>query len=199
MKPLNQVRYKIYTRTGDKGTSALYTGQRFPKTSIYFNVLGTVDELNSNIGHSIAYLNQDKIPKIRIDQLKEIQNNLFDIGAHVATPREKGVDENKLKETAFSLTHTTTLEKWIDEMTAELTPLKGFILPSGGLSATSVHTSRSVCRRCERLMTELYNQGKIDQSVLKYMNRLSDYLFTLARYSAMNTGNKEDIWVKSNI
>ncbi len=191
------VRFKIYTKTGDKGTTALYTGQRLPKTAFYFHALGTVDELNSNIGHAIAHCKQEKIPEAQIKQMKEIQSRLFDIGAHVATPRDSSTESKKLKSTEFSDKHIENLESWIDDMTAKLPPLKGFVLPSGGMAATSVHVSRSVCRRCERLMTKLYEEGKIDPAVYQYMNRLSDYLFTLARFAAKTTGNVEEEWQKS--
>ena len=193
------MRHKIYTRTGDKGTTALFTGQRLSKTSEHFHALGTIDELNSHIGFAIAYCKFDKIPEKQIIQLKEIQSRLFDLGAHVATPRESATDTQKLNKTTFSLKHTDNLEKWIDEMTAQLRPLTTFVLPSGGLSAGAIHISRSICRRCERTMTPLLNEGKIDSSAYQYMNRLSDYLFTLARYAAKETGNVEEDWKKSNI
>ena len=198
-KPLCFAPFSIYTKTGDKATTSLYTGDRLPKTAIYFQVIGTVDELNSNVGHAVAHCQEEKVPRIQIQQLQDIQNRLFDIGSHVATPRGPDTDERKLKETKFSEEHTRRLEKWIDEMTKELPLLTGFILPSGGLAATSLHISRSVCRRCERLMAELFIQGKVDPAVYQYMNRLSDYFFTVARYSAMKTKNQEYLWEKSNI
>ncbi len=191
-------RSKIYTRTGDQGTTALYTGERLTKSALTFHALGTVDELNSNIGHAIAHCQESHIAEKYIDQLKQIQSCLFDIGAHVATPRTSG-DEEKMSQTRFSPQHTDDLEKWIDEITTQLEPLRTFVLPSGGVAATALHLSRSVCRRCERVLTELLQDKKIDPAVYKFVNRLSDYLFTLARYAAKKTGNVEEKWQKSNI
>eukprot|EP00826_Nyctotherus_ovalis_P001508 TRINITY_DN10240_c0_g1_i4.p1 TRINITY_DN10240_c0_g1~~TRINITY_DN10240_c0_g1_i4.p1 ORF type:complete len:199 (+),score=55.95 TRINITY_DN10240_c0_g1_i4:130-726(+) len=182
-KPLFCAPFSIYTKTGDKGTSCLYTGERLPKTAVFFNVVGTVDELNSNVGHAIAHCQERKLFRDQIVQLQEVQNRLFDIGSHVATPR-KSADEKKVKYTQFSAQHTRNLEKWIDEMTLELPPLTGFILPSGGVIATSLHVCRSVCRRCERLMADLLIQGMIDQDPYQYVNRLSDYFFTCLLYTS---------------
>ena len=194
-----QGRHKVYTRTGDQGTTSLFSGQRLPKTSIHFHALGTIDELNSNIGHCIAHCREDKINENYVDQLRHIQSRLMDIGAHVATPRDTPDSIEKLKKTVFSEQHTANLEKWIDDITANLSPLQGFVLPSGGLSATALHISRTVCRRCERLLTKLLMEKKVDPAVYKYVNRLSDYLFTLARIAAKETGNVEEDWKRSDI
>jgi len=191
-------RPKIYTRTGDKGTTMLYSGERLSKTTSFFHTLGTLDELNSNVGHMLALCRQHKIPEKQIEQIVDIQNRIFDIGAHVGTPRDSKIDPEILKKTQFSDIHTTKLEKWIDEMTEKLPPLTGFILPAGGIAMTSVHVCRSVCRRCERVMTELLQDKKIDDSAYKYINRLSDYFFTLARYIAKVNNEPEVHWKKSN-
>ena len=190
---------KLYTKDGDKGKSCLYSDKCLSKASIEFQVLGTVDELNCSIGHAIAHCVQDKVSEHKIKQLKEVQSRLFDVGAHVATPRSPSTDKEKLEETTFSPIHTQNLEHWIDEICSTLEPLKTFVLPSGGLSATSIHVARAVCRRCERLLSQLLEQAKIENTVFEYMNRLSDYLFVLARSITKETGNIEEYWIKSEI
>jgi ATP:cob(I)alamin adenosyltransferase len=142
---------------------------------------------------------QDKVSEHKIKQLEEIQSRLFDVGAHVARPRSLLTDKEKLAETTFSPIHTKNLEHWIDEIDATLEPLKEFVLPSGGLAATAIHIARAVCRRCERLLAEVLEQGKIESTVFEYVNRLSDYLFVLARFIVKETNNKEKYWIKSEI
>lgn len=182
---------KIYTKTGDKGTSQLYSGERRPKDDQIFMALGDTDELNASLGIVREYLKPDSPVS---DELEEIQSRLFDIGSAIATPRSSTKSDRKVALTAFPATHVSSLEHWIDELNAELPPLKNFILPSGGLASTHLHLSRAICRRAERRIVPLVTVEAVDSSVAIYMNRLSDYLFIAARYSAL--GQVERIWKK---
>lgn len=182
---------KIYTKTGDKGTSALYTGERRSKDDMIFDALGTTDELSSAIGIAAEMCQESSIPIT--DRLQEVQCALQDLGSCIATPHSSA-REAHLRKTTFNEKYVTDLENWIDEYTAELPPLTNFILPSGGKSATHLHLARSVCRRAERRLTPLIRAEEIGPEPLKYLNRLSDFLFTVARYAAMKEGRKEIIY-----
>ncbi|CAF0813120.1 unnamed protein product [Rotaria sordida] len=184
---------KIYTRRGDRGTSALLSSgpNRLSKDSIIFDVLGTIDELSATIGIVISTCPFPTISK----QLENIQCSLFEIGACVAA-------ENRSTRFVFNdSTLIKDLEEEIDKMTDELPPLRNFILPGGSSkTSSSLHFSRAVCRRCERLLTKwLNNQTKEQQETVMgiYLNRLSDYLFTLGRYIAFKEGHKEILYRKS--
>lgn len=168
---------KIYTKTGDNGTTSLYDCSRVLKSSILIDLLGDIDELNSFIG----IIESDKL-------LKDIQIWLFDMGTIIANPKKKyNFDVN--------LEFTKILEKEIDEMTSELPKLTNFILPNG-----NIHLSRAIARRCERKMVEVrVEYSHIDENCLKFINRLSDYLFTLARYDAYINKKTEIIYKKSRI
>ncbi|KAL0080070.1 Adenosylcobalamin biosynthesis, ATP:cob(I)alamin adenosyltransferase-like protein [Phycomyces blakesleeanus] len=187
---------KIYTKTGDKGTSSLYNGERLVKDDDVFEALGTSDELSSNIGLAMAYL-EDQKSKVLVEQLLQIQCLLQDIGSNIATPRDRS-NERKLQRTTFDEEgeHVAQLEKWIDEMDAELPRLTKFILPSGGKASASLHVSRSVCRRAERTVQILVRDQLCDNSVGIYLNRLSDYLFNAARTAAYQIGEPERIYTK---
>jgi cob(I)alamin adenosyltransferase len=172
---------KIYTKTGDKGQTSLFTGHRVSKSSPYIQALGTVDECNSCIGTALSFLpNDSKFKKIQ-EQFFTIQNALFDLGAALATPRTIATNAKILK-TRFDNEGASQLEKWIDEMEEELSPLNEFILPGGHSSAALAHLARSVCRRAERDVLPLAESGDVSESVTIYLNRLSDYLFVSARY-----------------
>ncbi|XP_071944102.1 corrinoid adenosyltransferase MMAB-like [Antedon mediterranea] len=183
--------FKIYTKTGDKGTSATLLGDRRPKDDDIFNALGTTDELSSAIGlaKEFAEDNQHSF----LNQLEEIQCALQDIGSNIAAPRQLATD-NQLKSTEFEDSRVELLEEWIDSHTANLPPLKNFILPSGGKTSSSLHIARSICRRAERSIVPLVREGNVDDTVGRYLNRLSDYLFTIARLSAKNEGKTETIY-----
>ncbi|XP_061162638.1 corrinoid adenosyltransferase MMAB-like [Saccostrea echinata] len=180
---------KIYTKTGDKGTSSTYTGERRSKDDIIFEALGSTDELNSAIGVAAEFCKDDGL----ISQLEQVQCVLQDIGSCVATPNSSA-REVHLKNTQFNATFTTELEKWIDQYTEELPPLKNFILPSGGLCSAHLHVARSICRRAERRVVPMVKANEVSQEPLKYLNRLSDFLFTAARFAAMKEGKKEKIY-----
>ncbi len=180
---------KIYTKTGDAGTTALGTGTRVPKNALRIEAYGTVDEANSVIGIARLYLDGplDKA-------LSRIQNDLFDLGADLCTPDEgKPLDYEPLRMTEAQVER---LEAEIDEMNARLEPLKSFILPGGSEAAAHLHLARTVSRRAERLMVGLVHiEGEqVGEPALKYVNRLSDFLFVAGRI-ANDEGREDVLWV----
>eukprot|EP00729_Bicosta_minor_P004491 gene4491-35139_t len=192
---LSSERFKIYTKTGDAGTTALFTGERRPKDDAEFEVLGATDELSSFIGLARAQLDSADSGSIDLgEQLEDIQCTLQELGSHVATPRSKGTHEKRLARTEFSAERTDALEAWIDSMDESLPPLTNFILPSGGVAGATLHCCRSICRRAERAIVPLNRAGQIDPAAYKYLNRLSDYLFTAARFAAQQAGSEETIY-----
>jgi cob(I)alamin adenosyltransferase len=179
---------KIYTKTGDQGSTSLIGGTKVPKNHIRIETYGTVDELNSWLGLINDQLNDVIIAK----ELKEIQDRLFTIGSSLATDPEKAP---KMKLPDLNSTDIGFLEKRIDAMTAELPPMKSFILPGGHATVSSIHITRCVCRRAERLAVNMQQHDLfVDQKVIQYLNRLSDYLFTLARFAAQKLGASEIPW-----
>lgn len=189
--------FKIYTKTGDKGETSLFSGKRVSKDNLFIEALGTVDECNSTLGIAISFLPEQKgkeIEGVKL-QLIAIQHALFDLGASLATPLQSA-SEHKLAKTRFDQTATAQLESWIDEMVEVLPPLTTFILPSGHSSAAFLHLARSIARRAERTIYPLHKQGEISENILIYMNRLSDYLFTLARYVNHFCHYPETLWKK---
>eukprot|EP01102_Stenamoeba_stenopodia_P011290 TRINITY_DN3454_c0_g1_i4.p1 TRINITY_DN3454_c0_g1~~TRINITY_DN3454_c0_g1_i4.p1 ORF type:complete len:305 (+),score=65.05 TRINITY_DN3454_c0_g1_i4:84-917(+) len=183
-------RVKIYTKTGDKGTSSLFTGERRKKNDVVFDALGAVDELSAHLGLAREYC--DRSNNQLSDKLIEIQSRLLDVGSNIATPRDSATEAQKAF-TNFDDNNVTTLEAWIDEMEAQLPPLTTFILPSGGESACNLHVARAVCRRAERLVAPLFDSGGVDESVFKYLNRLSDFLFVAARLASQH--EKQDAYL----
>lgn len=180
--------FKIYTKTGDKGATSLIGGTKVPKSDIRIETYGTVDELNSWIGYVGDQL-QDKAIKT---ELKEIQDRLFTIGSALATDGEK---EPKMKLPDLHDSDITFLEKSIDNMTAMLPPMKSFILPGGHTAVSSLHIVRCVCRRAERLAVSMQQHDLfVDEKIIRYLNRLSDYLFTLARFAGKKLGAEEVPW-----
>lgn len=183
---------KIYTRTGDSGTTALGTGERVPKYATRIEAYGTVDETNAQIGMVRVHLAG---ADATLDQrLLAIQNDLFDLGADLCVPdRGETSDRPRLRITEAQVAH---LEAMIDEMNAELTPLRSFVLPGGSPAAAALHVARTVCRRAERLMVALAADASepVGAPALKYINRLSDLLFVASRY--VNDRGKGDVlWV----
>jgi len=179
---------KIYTKTGDKGTTSLIGGTKVPKNDIRIETYGTVDELNSWIGLINDQLNDEEFK----NELKKIQDRLFTIGSSLATDAEK---ESKMKLPDLHDSDIEFLEKRIDEMTAQLPPMKSFILPGGHVTVSSIHITRCVCRRTERLAVNMQqNELFIDEKIIHYLNRLSDYLFILARYAAKKLNVEEVVW-----
>lgn len=185
---------RIYTRTGDKGVSSNFAGQRLPKDDHIFEALGSNDELSSFLGLAREFCLESEHSQIAT-KLQEIQCLLQDVGSHIATPRNVAT-QKKLARTTFSASHVDKLEKWIDEMDEELPPLTAFILPSGGKSGSVLHVARTICRRTERRVVPLYKSGQIDHDVAKYLNRLSDFLFTAARFVSHREGQSETVYKK---
>lgn len=185
---------KIYTRTGDKGSTSLFSGQRVPKNDPFVEAMGTVDEGNSAIGLAISLLPNDneKMEVVR-GQLIHIQHALFDVGAALATPRTCH-ENKKLEKTRFSPDAIDCIERWIDHMDSQLPNLKTFILPGGHQAGAALHLSRSVIRRAERLVMPLYEQSDVTQDVLVYLNRLSDYLFVCSRFVNHELNIPETAW-----
>ncbi|MDR3272551.1 MAG: cob(I)yrinic acid a,c-diamide adenosyltransferase [Flavobacteriaceae bacterium] len=183
---------KIYTKTGDQGTTALYGGTRVPKNHVRIEAYGTVDELNSFVGLIRSYNAFSMIDY----QLQIIQNSLFDLGAELATPTEKLVLANGKKRLACTVSEKEIelLESWIDVMNDKIPELNTFILPTGNINVSNSHVSRAVCRRAERKVLELNDEEKVREICHKYLNRLSDYLFVLARFFGHLANEKETIW-----
>jgi cob(I)alamin adenosyltransferase len=184
---------KIYTRTGDKGTTSLFTGTRVHKNHPFIQALGSIDEGNSAIGVALSFLPHDPSYQETRNQLETIQHTLFDLGAAVATPRTSG-SEKKLEKTRFGHEGIDLLEKWIDQMDERLPPLTTFILPGGHPSGAFLHLSRTVIRNAERFVIPLYEQSDVEEDVLIYLNRLSDYLFIASRYVNHLSNISETPW-----
>jgi len=184
---------KIYTKTGDKGETSLYTGQRVQKSDPIIDAIGTVDECNSAVGLSISLLPSSPQCQIHRKHLETVQHALFDIGAALATPRTRA-PTSKIDRTRFDHHATEMLEKWIDAMEAELPPLKTFILPGGHPSGSALHLARSICRRAERLVLPINLHEDVSDHVLIYLNRLSDYLFVMSRYINHIANCPETLW-----
>lgn len=174
---------KIYTRTGDDGQTGLADGRRVAKDSPRITAIGDTDELNSAIGLLRAQ-NGDIESVDRM--LESIQHRLFDIGGELAMPGHDLCHESWVER----------LEHWLDELNAELPPLEEFILPGGNLAAAQAHTARATCRRAERSMLRLSASESVNSASLKYLNRLSDLLFVMARVLARREGGEEVTWKK---
>ncbi|HUQ65277.1 MAG TPA: cob(I)yrinic acid a,c-diamide adenosyltransferase [Flavitalea sp.] len=179
---------KIYTKTGDLGKTSLIGGTRVPKSHLRIESYGTVDELNSFIGFLDDQLTDERSKKT----LREIQDRLFTIGSSLACDPDK---EPKMKLPDLKEEDIQLLENEIDEMNKVLKPMKSFILPGGSMAVSSAHIARCVCRRAERnCVNMLEHEMFIDPLVVKYLNRLSDHLFILARYIAHLSGVSEAEW-----
>jgi cob(I)alamin adenosyltransferase len=180
--------FKIYTKTGDDGTTSLIGGTRIPKNYIRIEAYGTVDELNSQLG-CVYDQCSDEISRTMIN---EIQDRLFTIGSSLACDPAK---ETKMIIPDLKAEDITRLEQEIDRMDATLPALKNFILPGGHLGASQCHVARCVCRRAERICVGMQlEQEFVDVMVIQYLNRLSDYLFTLARYILHLNKGTETVW-----
>jgi cob(I)alamin adenosyltransferase len=171
---------KIYTRTGDDGTTGLGDGTRVAKDSARVAAYGTVDELNSSIGVVLA---QDLPAPVR-EVLTQIQHDLFDLGGELCIPGMAMVHDGDIDR----------LETTLDGFNADLPPLKDFILPGGGMAAATAHVARTVCRRAEREVVSLAGQEAVRPQAVRYLNRLSDLLFVLARVLARASGHGEVLW-----
>jgi len=177
--------FRIYTKTGDQGETALFGGRRVAKSHLRVDAYGTVDELNSFVG----WLRDSTDNQHVITILVQVQHRLFTVGAVLASDPEKELPTPDLKQEDIVL-----LEKEMDVMDAQLPPLKNFILPGGHTSVSVCHVCRAVCRRAERLVVALHQSDPVDPLVLQYLNRLSDYFFMLARQLGHDLGAEEVIW-----
>lgn len=182
---------KIYTRTGDDGTTALGTRARVPKDALRVEAYGTVDELNAFLGFAMA---QGLAPQLQV-LLPAIQNELFNLGADLAFPPEERGD---LQLPQIEPRHIKKLESLIDELNQDLGPLENFILPGGGTAAALLHVARTVCRRAERVVVSLLREEPASDNNLAYLNRLSDALFVMARFENKHRGIPEPVWDTSS-
>jgi cob(I)alamin adenosyltransferase len=176
----------IYTRTGDEGQTSLFAGGRASKGTARLHAYGTIDELSSMLGFALTQRLSADMPAM----LAEIQNELFIVGADLATPLEA----EAAWITRVTEEHVTRLEREIDAMDERLPPLKNFVLPGGTPGAALLHVARTICRRAERWIVALGDDENVNASVLHYVNRLSDWLFVAARYENMLAGQAETIW-----
>ena len=178
---------RIYTRTGDSGTTALGGGQRIDKDSLRIDAYGTVDELNSVIGVAVASGLHDSMK----DRFFVIQQVLFNLGSDLCILEE---DKQRLAVPRIEARHISDLEQWMDQWNEGLEPLRSFILPGGDLASAQLHVARTVCRRAERLTIALSRQEAIGENVIPYLNRLSDFLFVAARQQAKLSGKGDLLW-----
>ncbi len=178
---------KVYTKKGDKGMTSLIGGTRVPKHHLRIESYGTVDELNSYIG----VIRDHEIGKEETAILIEVQDRLFTIGSLLAA--DPGNSNMKLPE--LSQSDIEFLEQKIDQMDEELPPMRNFVLPGGNQAISFCHVARCVCRRAERITVHLSEESPVDETIMQYLNRLSDYLFVLSRYLTKKMGAPETPWV----
>lgn len=184
---------RVYTRAGDQGDTALVGGKRVPKDALRIEAYGTVDELNSIVGLARVFNSEaaSSAASERVDAiLKHLQNELFDLGSELATPRDASY------EGMFRIGEedVTALEQLMDECQRDLAPLNSFILPGGGRVSGFLHQCRTVCRRAERIVLRLSREEDIGPWPLRYLNRLSDLFFVLSRWVARQAGEAEHVW-----
>ncbi|MEO9964933.1 MAG: cob(I)yrinic acid a,c-diamide adenosyltransferase [Reichenbachiella sp.] len=177
---------KVYTKTGDKGTTGLLGGTRVSKAHLRIDAYGTVDELNSHVG----MVRDQSVNAPLADEIIAIQNTLFVIGSHLASDPEK----SKVTIPDIETSQIVLLEEAIDRMDTELPPMRNFVLPGGHVSVSAGHIARCVCRRAERLVIALSENEPVNENVIKYLNRLSDYLFVLCRWMTLKLAAEEVPW-----
>ena len=178
---------RVYTRTGDDGTTGLGGGQRVSKSSPRIAAYGTVDELNALVGAAMACgLEQDLVA-----ELARVQNELFHLGSDLCFLEE---DKEDVALPGIEEYHITSLEELMDRLSAEIPPLENFVLPGGSPGAASLHVARTCCRRAERELVQLAEQEPIGPLTLRYLNRLSDALFVMARFENLRKGVLEPVW-----
>ena len=178
---------KVYTRAGDDGTTSLGGGQRIPKDSLRVAVYGTVDELNSQIGATLAA----GADKTLAEDLRRIQNELFHLGSDLCVLEE---DKDRMPVPRVEQRHVDALEELMDRLSAELQPLENFVLPGGAPAAVQLHLARTVCRRAERLLVALDADEPVGEANLRYLNRLSDALFVMARWENAQKKVPDVLW-----
>ena len=185
---------KIYTRTGDRGETGLFGGQRVRKDNVRVEAYGAVDELNSSLGWAVMTLEGDALPDVA-EGLRRVQADLFTIGANLATPAPEDGGRESEHIPVLGEHRAAELEAWIDRAEAELEPLKAFVLPGGTASAAALHVARTICRRAERRVVTLMHEAHVREEYVVYLNRLSDLLFTLARLSNRRAGVPDVPWI----
>ncbi len=178
---------RIYTRTGDDGTTGLGTGQRVPKVSQRIEAYGVVDELNAAMGLVLAAGPAGEL----VEPLRRIQNQLFHLGADLCIPE---YDKARTPGPRIEATHVDALESLIDHINDKLPPLENFILPGGSAAGAALHVARTICRRAEREVLRLAREEAIGEQVVKYLNRLSDALFVMSRYQNAVAGVEDPLW-----
>lgn len=183
---------KIYTRTGDEGTTSLFGGERVNKSHPRIDAYGTVDETNSLIGLARSHLQDRPGAERLMPVMQRLQEELFILGADLATP-----DDAKSVVPRVATSHVEALEDDIDAFSDDLDPLKNFILPGGTPGAATLHTARTTCRRAERLTVKAASLEPVNEQAAIYLNRLSDLLFVLARWANRQDGVRENTWVPS--
>jgi cob(I)alamin adenosyltransferase len=185
---------RVYTRTGDGGDTHLVGGQKAAKDSLRIEGYGTVDELNAILGLARSFNEPtvaDNVASARLDEiLKSLQNELFDLGSELATPADAAYEGMY----RVGAAEVTALERCIDECQKDLEPLSSFILPGGGRVAAFLHQARTVCRRAERGLVRLGREADVGEWPIKYVNRLGDLLFVLARWISVHLGEPEFLW-----
>jgi cob(I)alamin adenosyltransferase len=189
---------KIYTKTGDKGQTSLFGGTRVPKYNDRIEAYGTIDELNSYVG----LIRDQKPDKNTFDSLIQVQNDLFTLGAMLATPPEKEMlknGKNRLNISKIVSDDINFLEQQIDLMNALLPQMTNFVLPGGHSTVSFCHIARCVCRRAERIVVKLADTESIDTNIIMYLNRLSDYLFVLARKLTLDNQATEMPWLPKKL
>jgi cob(I)alamin adenosyltransferase len=178
---------RVYTKTGDDGTTGLGSGARIAKDSPRIEAYGTVDELNSQIGVALAAGVCDSVAAA----LRTIQNELFHLGSDLCIPEE---DKKRTPVPRIEERHVLALETLMDRLSKELSPLENFILPGGSPAPAALHVARTVCRRAERRVLSLSRRESIGAQVIPYLNRLSDALFVMARYENKQSGSADTLW-----
>jgi cob(I)alamin adenosyltransferase len=189
---------RVYTRSGDDGTTALVGGQRVGKDSLRIECYGTVDELNATLGMVRTALASSAAREVLLPKIERIQNELFNLGAELATPDA----ERRARSPGVSAADVTRLENEMDALNEDLPDLRSFILPGGGATSSALHLARTVCRRAERLLVHLERESDpvadaIPAHGIHYLNRLSDALFVFGRHAAAAEGEPEPLWEPS--
>jgi len=190
--PARSRKSQLYTRTGDRGETGLFGGRRVPKDHPRVVAYGTIDELNSALGVAVSFIRQRAL----VATVQSIQNELFDLGAELAS--ERPVRRTAKQAAVFQLgpQHVRRLEQLIDAYDAKVPPLRTFILPGGGQAASFLHLARTICRRAEREAVALARTQRLNEQILVYLNRLCDLLFVLARYANRAARKREITWSK---
>jgi cob(I)alamin adenosyltransferase len=181
---------RVYTKTGDDGTTGLVGGDRAPKDSLRIEAYGTVDELNAAIGLVLDALERSPGRAVLEPILKRVQNELFNLGAELATPDA----DRRARSPAVAERHVRKLEEELDELNDTLPELRSFVLPGGGAVSAFLHLARTICRRAERRVVTLRRGEPVGELAVTYLNRLSDALFVFGRWAAANDGAPEALW-----